>query len=162
MLRLELGAMPEGAQAGRIYDFTDRPSTAELARWKRIAQTEVIRLRRIENIPNPRVGRAKVTAEDPGRHAGAAAAGLPAPVAAVVAAGAGWARRFISENGGKRRDLHSKWRGEARLQSVPGVVKHETAYKFLQTMMCYDQLDVGHPASAKLIVRQIQRMGEKY
>ena len=74
----------------------------------------------------------------------------------------GWVCRFINENGGTPMGRHSKWKSEARLQSEPGVAEHEAACKLLQTMMCYDQLDVGNLASAELLGRQIQMVEEKY
>ena len=74
---LDLGAMPEGVQAGRVYDFTDRPTAAEFARWRRQAQTEAVRLRRVENIPDPGAGGAIVVADIPGGMRARQRRGLP-------------------------------------------------------------------------------------
>ena len=74
----------------------------------------------------------------------------------------GWVCRFINERYGTPMGRHSKWKSEVRLQSEPGVVKHEAACELPQTMRCYDQLDVGDLVSAELLGRQIQMTEEKY
>eukprot|EP00973_Karenia_brevis_P088537 12275871-Karenia_brevis.AAC.1 len=67
------------------------------------------------------------------------------------------------ENGGSPLAWHSKWRADAKLQpSDAGVSTHELSCKLLQTMVCYDQLDIGNLAAAEIIARQLQIVEEKW
>ena len=50
-----------------------------------------------------------------------------------------------------------------RLQNTDaGVMAHETACNTLETMICYDQLDVSNIASAELMAREVQIVEEKW
>eukprot|EP00973_Karenia_brevis_P003209 442771-Karenia_brevis.AAC.1 len=67
----------------------------------------------------------------------------------------------MAENGGTPLGWHAKWRADGKLQATDaGVSTHELACKMLQTMCCYDQLDVGNLASAEIMARQLQIVEE--
>ena len=57
----------------------------------------------------------------------------------------------------------NKWRSDLRLQfSDAGVGEYERCCRALQTMACFDQLDMPNLGSAELLARSIQLIAEKY
>jgi hypothetical protein len=73
-----------------------------------------------------------------------------------------WVLNFMAEVGNPILH-HQTWRTNCRLQLGEGaVVEHEMICKVLQTFICYDQIDVANLAGCELLVRNLQRIEEKY
>ena len=65
-----------------------------------------------------------------------------------------WCARFIVENYESPKSRHLAWRTQCGLtEKDDGVDTHETAMRFLESLICFDRCQAAELASAELIVR---------
>ena len=73
-----------------------------------------------------------------------------------------WCLRHMGEHGGSPMAWHTRWLAMARLQPTDEMaIAHETACRVLQTLCCYDQVDVSNLAGCEIIGRQLQLVEER-
>lgn len=73
-----------------------------------------------------------------------------------------WGARFMLHQSGTPLGWHSKWKSDGKLQASEHlVIVHEQYCKFIQTMICYDQLNGANCACGELIMRQLMLVEER-
>ena len=74
-----------------------------------------------------------------------------------------WCARFIVENYENPKARHLAWRTQCGLtEKDDGVDTHETAMRFLESLICFGQCQAAELASAELIVRGAQLVELRY
>jgi hypothetical protein len=74
-----------------------------------------------------------------------------------------WLTRMLSEGSSTPLNHHAKFIAFFKLSpGDPVALQHEAWCKVLQTMVCYDQLDVHNLASAELVCRQLQLLEDRH
>ncbi|CAK0872690.1 unnamed protein product, partial [Prorocentrum cordatum] len=74
-----------------------------------------------------------------------------------------WVCRYIALNGGSPTGRHARWKHDAKLQSQdPLVSAHERCCRLLETMACYDQINLPNSATAENLARSLQVQEERW
>ena len=74
-----------------------------------------------------------------------------------------WVCRCIVQNGGTPTGRHARWKHDAKLQSQDaGVNEHERCCRQLETMDCYDQVNLPNSATAEHLARALQVQEERW